>query len=507
MKNRRTSLILLISILLIGFILSVVIVILKGNNTKSISIVVFLGFSALAYITFSIKRKFERYLGEHHAMAIAEKSRLDSLALFVNEISNGNFNSPLTFDTSDALTTSLVYMKGKLQHSEEDDRQRSWTASGLTEIADLLRTQFSDSKDFYNAIIKFVVKYTRSNQGSLFLINSEGEHKYLELTTCYAYDRQKFLTKRIDMGEGLTGQVVLEKRSIHLKQIPANYVRITSGLGGAQPRSLLIIPLKCDEEVMGVLELASFENYLPHQITFIEKLGERIASSISSRFIAERTEKLLADSLQNAENLKSKEEEMRQSMEELQAIQEEMIRKEKILSQLLEESNRKEAELQQRLQEIEQLKEENLNESEKMTDLLKRTKADLTEILNQLPAKIFLKDNRGYMLMCNAEVARAYNLTIEQLVSTHDRDHFPPEVALGYFNEEQEIMKSGKQTFIQEEVLHGRTRYLQTTKMPFFIQHLNETGLLGYQFDVTAVMGWKEKERQFIEQIKQLKNH
>jgi PAS domain-containing protein len=135
--------------------------------------------------------------------------------------------------------------------------------------------------------------------------------------------------------------------------------------------------------------------------------------------------------------------------------------------------------------EIESLKETNLQETKKMLDLLEKNKTDIIEILNAIPAKIFLKDSNGYMVLCNNAVAQSYNLPIHKLIGTHDKDHFDQEQAKLWREQELEIMRMGGKTFLQEERLNGKLRYLKTTKMPFFISHLNETGLLGYQFDVT----------------------
>ena len=77
------------------------------------------------------------------------------------------------------------------------------------------------------------------------------------------------------------------------------------------------------------LEIASFNEYQPHEISFIEKLAENIASAIMGVKTSERTQHLLHASQQQAEELKAQEEEMRQNLEELSATQEEMQRKEK----------------------------------------------------------------------------------------------------------------------------------------------------------------------------------
>ena len=209
--------------------------------------------------------------------------------------------------------------------------------SGLAQVGEILRVSTASTADLYDNIIKFVVKYTKSNQGGLFILNEENESdKFLELVSCYAFERKKYLTKKIGLGEGLVGQCYLEGEKIYLLEVPQEYITITSGLGGAAPNALLLVPLKINEKIFGVLELATFGKYESHEVELVEKLTESIASTISSVRVSESTRILLEKTQQQAEEMRAQEEEMRQNMEELEATQEEMRRKEKHIQNMLD---------------------------------------------------------------------------------------------------------------------------------------------------------------------------
>ncbi len=130
----------------------------------------------------------------------------------------------------------------------------------------------------------------------------------------------------MEIGQGLLGQCVLEEATIHLREIPQGYIDITSGLGESTPTSLLIVPLKVNENVYGVLEIASFNKFKPNEIEFVERLSETVASTLANVQSTQTTKSLLEESQLYAEQLSAQEEEMRQNMEELAATQEEMGR-------------------------------------------------------------------------------------------------------------------------------------------------------------------------------------
>jgi gas vesicle protein len=91
----------------------------------------------------------------------------------------------------------------------------------------------------------------------------------------------------------------------------------------------LIIPLILNEAVEGVMEFASFYLYEDHQIAFLKRVGENIASYIFNYKSNEKTRQLLKQSQEHSEQMRAQEEEMRQNLEELSATQEQMARKER----------------------------------------------------------------------------------------------------------------------------------------------------------------------------------
>ena len=224
----------------------------------------------------------------------------------------------------------------ELEQARVEDEKRNWTTKGIAEIGHILRE--NETEDIYSEIIKHIVDFVGANQGGIYISDFSKEPVVLHLEGCYAYGRKKYVDKQIEAGEGLLGQCYMEGSISHITEVPEGYIEITSGLGEATPNSLILIPLKLNEKVEGVIELASFEFFDNYQIAFLEKIAESLALFIANKRTNEQTKKLLQESKTASETLRSQEQEMRNSFEELQATKEEMEKKEhhylKVIEQL-----------------------------------------------------------------------------------------------------------------------------------------------------------------------------
>lgn len=294
-------------------------------------------------------------------MAAALNSLVQSLKdilHFSTEIAKGNFESEFKpLSDEDLLGHSLINMRKELKEASEEekkrqqeDEERNWSSQGIALFSDILRKNNDNLDELTYNIISNLVKYTKSNQGGIFIINDVDKNEtFLEMKACYAFDRKKFMQKRVELNEGLIGRCYLEKDYIFLTEIPQDYINITSGLGDDNPRSLLLVPLIYNDEIFGIVEIASFYIYKDFEIDFVKRVAESIAATISSVKSTIQTAQLLEQSQQQAEEMAAQEEEMRQNMEELRATQEQSTRREKELSEEVEE-------LRQRLTELTQQK-------------------------------------------------------------------------------------------------------------------------------------------------------
>ncbi len=295
-------------------------------------------------------------------------------AEFARQVGEGNLDYEIeSVGETDHLREALLEMRDKLKEADKlekekrrEEEQRRWSNEGLTKLNEILRQQ-EEIEEISYQIISFLVKYLEANQGGLFVRNyEEGEEPLYELKAAYAYSRRKYMKKEFKLGEGLVGTCALEKERIYMTNIPDEYVEITSGLGEAAPGCLLIVPMKLEEEVYGVIEIASFNEMEEYMIDFVEQASLSIASTLNTVETNRRTKELLEKTQQQAEEMTSQEEEMRQNMEELKATQEESTR---------------------RVKEYEETIEELSKERDQLEDTLKKAEEKIRELENQLKKK------------------------------------------------------------------------------------------------------------------------
>ncbi len=436
-------------------------------------------------------------------------SNLKKAVGFINHITKGEYD--IEWEGMDQknrqlnknnIAGELIMMRDQMIKVKKKDEIRIWTNEGLSKFADLIRTHQNDLNQLSDRLISDIVVYLGAQQGGLFFV-SEDDHKkkYLELMGCYAYERKKYREKRIEIGQGMVGQCFLEGETTYITNLPEEYVNITSGLGEANPNILLIVPLKINEEVVGVIEIACLKELAKYQIEFMERLAETIASSISSVKTNEQTRMLLEQSQQQAEEMRAQEEEMRQNMEELQATQEQMHRKNEEVEELLKQTSENEKNMKVQMEKLEKLQQESDSNNHVMQQEAENFKNMLMDILNEVPQKIFLKDAEGKIYIANKKVSDAHGLPLSELIGKSDYDFVDKKTADDWRRQELEIMKKGEEKYIFEDTIGGKRTTLESTKKVFEIKPLNQKGLLGIQNDITEKVKLETKIKELESKV------
>lgn len=244
---------------------------------------------ATGAIGYALALSFTKIIRKQRKSIKAEAKRSDMVLKFINNLRQGNLDTVnIGSGKKDQLSKSLLKLRDYLIKSKKEqeqgrleEEQRTWITQGLAQFAEILRRNNDNLEVLSYNIISYMVNYLKINQGGVFLANTNNRNeKIFELTACIAFDRKKYADKYVPWEDGLIGRCALEKETIYITDLPDDYINITSGLGEANPKALLIVPLKVNDEIYGVIELASFSEFEPFEIEFVEKTAESIASTI-----------------------------------------------------------------------------------------------------------------------------------------------------------------------------------------------------------------------------------
>ena len=347
---------------------------------------------------------------------------------FAGEIGKGNFEmefEPLS--DSDVLGNSLVEMRTSLIKVAEDEKKRNWATEGLAKFGDVLRGNNEGLEVLADNIISGLVKYLNANQGGLFIVNDNNTSDvHLELIACYAWNKKKYIHMRVEEGEGLVGQAWQEADTLYITDVPDNFVKISSGLGDANPKSFLIVPLTVNDVTFGVIEIASFTYFEQYHIDFVNKLAESIASTLSTAKTNERTKILLEQSQQQTEEMRAQEEEMRQNMEEMQATQEEMERKEGEMLQMVERMKQQEEEMRQNMEEMEATQEQMEYQSKTIAEKAAESQGILDGINATMATIEFTPE--GNVINANENFLTTMKTTLSDIHGKHHSGFVPAEI-------------------------------------------------------------------------------
>ncbi|MBI2826302.1 MAG: HAMP domain-containing protein [Planctomycetia bacterium] len=272
----------------------------------------------------------------------------------------------------DNINEMIVNLKDTtLKNSEQD-----WLKTNLAKFSRMLQGQKA-MLAVGRLILSELAPVVSAQHAVFYIYDNSAEKPCLTLLASYAYEQPGDVGKRIELGQGLVGQCALEKRKILLSNLSGDYVRITSGLGGAVPVNILVLPVVFEGQVKAVLELASFERFNPTHQAFLDQLTESIGIVLNTIEANMRTEDLLKQSQSLAMELQSRQEELQQTNQELQE-------KARLLAHQNVEVEQKNQEVEQARQALEEKAEQLALTSKYKSEFLANMSHELRTPLNSL---------------------------------------------------------------------------------------------------------------------------
>ncbi|MFC3885628.1 response regulator [Bacillus songklensis] len=206
----------------------------------------------------------------------------------------------------------------------EKAEEHSWLKSKLAEIA-VISPGVKDLQTLAQLLIKKLTPMVGAQCGIFYIKEGKGGQRRLDKLASYAAYHHNVGFESFRFGEGLVGQCAADKQPILLTSIPDDYyVKIASGTGMATPNYIILLPVKFEDEVLGVIELASFQTFTPLQQMLLHEVMSYIGIAINSMINHMKVERLLQESQALTEELQSQSEELQLQQEELRTVNEKL---------------------------------------------------------------------------------------------------------------------------------------------------------------------------------------
>ncbi len=303
-------------------------------------------------------------------------------------------------------------------------KRQNWIKSGVAELSIQLRGDL-DILGLCNAAICHIAAYAGAQIGGFY--HYDADNKRLNLMGSYAYELRKHLSHQFSLGEGLVGQAALERKMIAMTDLPDDYVHIQSATGKVLPRYALVIPIVYQNELKGVIELASV-NILPNEVhEFLSLSIEVLGAVLIAAEAIEKAQVLLVKTQTQAAHLQQQQEELQVTNEELEEQAQQLKQNEEQLKSQQEELQQTNEELEERTQLLEnqayditvkndQLEDVKLNLQKQAADLALASKYK-GEFLANMSHELRTPLNSMLLLARSLADNRGGNLTAKQIDS------------------------------------------------------------------------------------------
>ena len=256
-----------------------------------------------------------------------------------------------TFDQQKQTEAQIRKNNKQLSKLSSENKEKNWLLSGVAAVNEVLRGE-QELEELGNGVIAKVCHVLQSPVGLFFL--TDKPKGLLKRYGGYAYRPVPGSPDSYMIGEGYVGQVAREKTPKLLSSIPKGYIKISSGLGNADPTHLYFNPILFEGEVIAVMEIALNEPITEAGKLFLSTISESVAIAIKSIEARMTLRELFEQLQQQAEELETQQEELRSTNDELVYKSEQLQASEEELRVQQEELRQTNAELEEKARQLEE---------------------------------------------------------------------------------------------------------------------------------------------------------
>ncbi|WP_037943170.1 hybrid sensor histidine kinase/response regulator, partial [Streptomyces virginiae] len=244
-----------------------------------------------------------------------------AIAEVASAVAEGDLTRSITVDASGEvaeLKDNINSMVGSLRETTRANQEQDWLKSNLAQISGLMQGH-RDLAVVAELVMDELTPLVDASYGAFYLGEEIDGQAGLTLIGSFGRPVESPAATRVRHGETLVGQAARSRRILTTNNVPAGYL-ISSGLGQAAPAHLIVLPIVVEDQVLGVIELASFAPFTPVHRDFLGRLMETIGVNVNTIVANARTDELLGESQRLTGELQARSEELQVQQEELQQL-------------------------------------------------------------------------------------------------------------------------------------------------------------------------------------------
>ncbi|MFE2077898.1 HAMP domain-containing protein [Streptomyces misionensis] len=278
-----------------------------------------------------------------------------AIADVASAVAEGDLTRSITVDASGEvadLKDNINSMVESLRETTRANQEQDWLKTNLARISGLMQGH-RDLRVVAELIMDELVPQVSAQYGAFYLAEDGAAGPELRLVGSYGRPDEDDRPERISFGRSLVGQAARSRRTIAVDELPPGYVTISSGLGQVVPTALLLLPILFEEQVLGVIELASVTRFTAVQRDFLQQLVDTIGVNVNTIVANARTDELLEESQRLTSELQARSAELQARQEELQRSNAELEEKASLLAEQNRDIEGKNLQIEQARQELE----------------------------------------------------------------------------------------------------------------------------------------------------------
>jgi signal transduction histidine kinase/CHASE3 domain sensor protein/DNA-binding NarL/FixJ family response regulator len=256
---------------------------------------------------------------------------LRKIVVIAEKICEGNYDEMIERISSDelgVLGTAINKMTTQIKSMFSENDRRQWRSEGVSQISDIMRGE-TEFEPIANNLSQYIAKYLNCQIAAFYI----ARNNTLVHRGCYAFHKGMNPESSIEFGEGLVGQAAFDKQILSITDIPPDYTRINSSIVDASPVNLVEVPFLFSNQVQGVMELGSFEEFSEEKLEFLNQIIEPVGITLHSIKEIQHNNELLENTQQQAEELGAQQESLKATNSILEAQKQQLIASEKELNE------------------------------------------------------------------------------------------------------------------------------------------------------------------------------